>query len=99
MKPDKQIKPTIVTSRAESIELRTECTEWPRNKQMIKMYSRENGFVRMFSSLRAETIPEEWGNIIVWTERLASKCSLPGELKERYRELLQAELETAAVYT
>lgn len=66
---------------------------------MIKIYSRENGFVRMFSSLRAETIPEEWGNIIVWTERLASKCSLPRELKERYRALLETELEITAVYT
>lgn len=54
----------------------------------------------MFSSLRAETIPEERGNIIVWTERLASKCSLlrePTEIRER--ELLQAELEMAAVQT
>ena len=53
-----------------------------------------NGLVRTFSSLPAETIPEERGNIIVWTERLASKHRLLKELKEIYSELLQAELGT-----
>lgn len=50
--------------------------------------------MRTFSSLPAETIPEEQGNIIVWTERLASKHRLLKELKEIYSELLQAELGT-----
>lgn len=97
MKPGKQIKATIVTSCTKSVVREERSVHSGPGTTDDQKWILGEGLGEGVQFPASRSYPRGTGYIIVWTERLASKHRLLRELKEIYRELLQAELGMAAV--